>query len=866
MVRGPVLAGALLLALSGVAHAQTRICEYTPGQWRSDLDAVDAVLQEADLKEAKILLEIHARQIECLSVPLSPDAVVRYAQIQAYIAFHSQDPEGATRWSRLVEQVGPDAPWPAWVPEDHPVRRQLEWADPTEVVSLEDQHVAHPRKGGIFVNGRFLARPELPLDTPLLVQVHDRKGARVESFWHDGMIPERYLADGARVAEPPRWYDPAAPVEVEAAPVAQATPEPVKVDVDVDYEPAPEEVAVDVEYVPAEEPVAEATPAPEPVAEVAPAAEVEPVAEVAPVAAPTERALPTVTTAADLSSAAAPPRSDATCPEEPVTVETIAALSAEATEAFAQTDRERFDAVYADLKVQIPCLEAIMEPPEAAVVHRLQGYRAFVGGDDPAALRSLQVALALDPDTALPEAIAPVGGPLHQLYERGRESPEVARVGFGEPEGMVAFVDGRPSARRPISAPAFIQLQTDAGEVHWSAYLTPADPLPQWLPSAKEALMASVGEEVVDEFKELRLAQERRRDALEEARSGLLSAAEEAFTLAAEQASTGSPEGRAALESFLARYDQARVVVDGRDEAVVVPQVAAARAWLKVYGDEQAESRVAEHAEKVEVARTEVRQTASQEWEQAEALIAEADYESDDAVEAFIERYDDARIEVSDAVEPVFVPEVDTARDWKQIYALAEAKLPDTADSLKVVLEMAEEREALDVALMTRISRETASLLKRARDDWDTAMAVAEADATAGRVAVERFLERYTYAVVEIEGETLPVEVPEVPLAVEWLEAPPVAAAPALDVTAPLPTRSKRSRRMSTAIAFGAVGAGLYGTSWMSRIAYDGTAGDGDPSDGLFWATDTTYAASSIFGTLALGYFIGALTAPKEDR
>ena len=121
--------------------------------------------------------------------------------------------------------------------------------------------------------------------------------------------------------------------------------------------------------------------------------------------------------------------------------------------------------------------------------------------------------------------------------------------------------------------------------------------------------MAEVGETVVDEFKELRLTQEARLTAVTAARISVLAAAETEFTLTAEAARTGGDEGREALEAYVAKYDNASVPVGDENADVVVPHVAAARAWLQVYGAEDAEVEAAEHAQNVEVARTEVRDT-----------------------------------------------------------------------------------------------------------------------------------------------------------------------------------------------------------------------------------------------------------------
>jgi len=763
------------VAVASVAHAQERVCSTPIGEWIADLDAVASALRDGDDREAQVQLDLIDQEWECLSAPVPVQPLLRYTQYRTLLAFTDLAPDEALRWARAGEFVQPGGEWPAWVPADHPARSLIEREGPANVVPVPSKYPAHPKKGGIFIDGVFAGTAAGPSYTPILVQVFDGDGEKLAAFWNDGpYLRAPWLSDSARLAaaSPPGWWTPDRSV--------------------VDDDPLPPPA-----------------PVPEP-----------------------------VVTAAPASSAV-------DCPAEAVTVATIASLSAAATEAFAAADRARFETVGASMPGAIGCLTEVMSATEAGAIHRLHAYRAFVGGDDASALRSFQVALALDASYVLPSAIAPPGGALATLYERGRTSPPVATVPFGTPSGMTAYVDGAAVKRRPISAPALVQLQTADG-VYWSRYLTPMDPLPEWLPSAEEALLAAVGEAVIDDFVELRASQAAHQERVVTARAALLAEAEKTFTSTATAARVGDEDGRLALEAYVAKYDNAGVVVDGQSENVVIPQVAAARAWLRTYGVEGAEATVASHAIAVEAARAGTRETASGEWKRTEALIAEADYGGPEAVASFVDRYGDAMVAVGDAEERVFVPEVDVAQDWSAIYGLAAQELPDTHDSLKVVLGLVEEREVLDRDLMLRISDETAALLARASREWAAAMALT--DPVEQRTTIETFATRYGSAAIVLKGEWLPVDVPEAALADEWLDAhPPIDTSTELRAWPP-------ARRNVAIVAGGAALAG--GALWVtSKVFHDKALGTAADFDQPFAKAEDQAVAANTTAAISIGTF-----------
>jgi hypothetical protein len=67
--------------------------------------------------------------------------------------------------------------------------------------------VAHPKRGGVFLDGAFLAEPRARVGEPHLVQLFDEDGDRVGGWWQDGGAFRGELLTDVRVpADPPRWW------------------------------------------------------------------------------------------------------------------------------------------------------------------------------------------------------------------------------------------------------------------------------------------------------------------------------------------------------------------------------------------------------------------------------------------------------------------------------------------------------------------------------------------------------------------------------------------------------------------------------------------------------------------------------------
>jgi len=374
----------LALLIPATAFAQMRICVYTIEDWVQDVDEIQANLivpeeETPNFKEAGILIEVMDREWECLVRPVPPEEILRYAQIRAYVSFHSGDPDEALRWNRAAQYMDPSAAFPDWVPEWHPLREQLEWEDPTEITTSEGKHIAHPKKGGVFMNGRFLTAATAPEEVPTLVQVYDKKGARVDIHWQQGSyFKPALVTEEAVVAKAPKWFIPPAPlsgpavaaadveeeaVMEEAPPVEEEEPvaeEPEEAPVVVEEEPEEEEPAAEepAEEAPPEEEVTEEEPAPEPeeaeTAEVPPeAVEEEPAEEAVAEAEPAAPAEVT-TVAAGAAFAALVGTSDA-CPEK-TTLAALQEATAKGVTAYVDNDKSGLDKAWTAAKESASCL------------------------------------------------------------------------------------------------------------------------------------------------------------------------------------------------------------------------------------------------------------------------------------------------------------------------------------------------------------------------------------------------------------------------------------------------------------------------------------------------------------------------------
>lgn len=145
---------------------------------------------------------------------------------------------------------------------------------------------------------------------------------------------------------------------------------------------------------------------------------------------------------------------------------------------FADLDEDGFLAAQADAVAQVPCLVDVVEGATAADLHRANGVRAFMDGNEDAAGRSFQAAATAEPDGKLPDDVAPPGGPMDKTYGAWAAKGPGAPMALRPDDGELFYVDGRMGMERPADLPALVQLADADGGLAWSALVPVGGALP----------------------------------------------------------------------------------------------------------------------------------------------------------------------------------------------------------------------------------------------------------------------------------------------------------------------------------------------------------------------------------------------------
>lgn len=176
----------MLIALIATALAQQEACTpQAPATFAQALDAVEPLLSE-DLSTASTTLDAAAEVARCLSEPVEPSVLARFAWYRAEVASLNQEEVATWAWATAAGDAGSDAPAER-VPPFHPLRTLLEEApeDPP-MGGPEGVGLAVPKKGTLYADGKPLSTPRVRMETPHLVQVFDRDGELFLSMWQNG--------------------------------------------------------------------------------------------------------------------------------------------------------------------------------------------------------------------------------------------------------------------------------------------------------------------------------------------------------------------------------------------------------------------------------------------------------------------------------------------------------------------------------------------------------------------------------------------------------------------------------------------------------------------------------------------------------
>jgi hypothetical protein len=159
------------------------------------LDAVDGLFTKEDLTRANTVLARTEARMPCLVDVPSPQLVARFARQRAFAVTMTVDPFAAARWAQLAEALDPGVPWPAYVPEQHPVRLLLDQEGEASSGRALGATLTWPEDGEVFLDGRWWLTASGEVGVPHLLQIADKDGSMVFSGWIDGVaFPADVLA------------------------------------------------------------------------------------------------------------------------------------------------------------------------------------------------------------------------------------------------------------------------------------------------------------------------------------------------------------------------------------------------------------------------------------------------------------------------------------------------------------------------------------------------------------------------------------------------------------------------------------------------------------------------------------------------
>jgi hypothetical protein len=161
----------------------------------------------------------------------------------------------------------------------------------------------------------------------------------------------------------------------------------------------------------------------------------------------------------------------------PASLAELDARMAAAEAAWLALDLGGFRSAADDLAGLVPCVDEALGRERAALVHRLQGMRAFVQDDTQRAELAFAASRRLQPGVALDERLAPAQHPIRRHYA----ALPIDDLGELRIEASGTWlVDGTPSPTRPTRLPTIVQRAQPgegAGAVSQGWYLWPGEEL-----------------------------------------------------------------------------------------------------------------------------------------------------------------------------------------------------------------------------------------------------------------------------------------------------------------------------------------------------------------------------------------------------
>lgn len=157
----------------------------------------------------------------------------------------------------------------------------------------------------------------------------------------------------------------------------------------------------------------------------------------------------------------------ANCPGAKTTSQDVDAALIDGLSAFSMGDETGFNAAWARVLADVSCLDHILSPADAALVHQFAGLHAFVTGNRVTATAAFRRAQELANTPPLPPEVAPTGGPVDRAWSEALSTPTPSTSTI-ETQGYSLYIDGSKHALRVDGAPAVLQYENAMGELRWS--------------------------------------------------------------------------------------------------------------------------------------------------------------------------------------------------------------------------------------------------------------------------------------------------------------------------------------------------------------------------------------------------------------
>ncbi|MCK6520553.1 hypothetical protein L6R49_03840 [Myxococcota bacterium] len=151
-----------------------------------------------------------------------------------------------------------------------------------------------------------------------------------------------------------------------------------------------------------------------------------------------------------------------------------------AESSYAEMDDIGFQLAWTEARNRLPCVMEPLTPTDAAQVHRVAAYAAFLDQDLPRATDYLAAMTRVQPKATLPSGVAPEGHPLRTAFDDARSRPEAPPLTLQPPAAGELRVDGERVNARPGDRPAVVQYIGADGAVWWTLQADAADALPAY--------------------------------------------------------------------------------------------------------------------------------------------------------------------------------------------------------------------------------------------------------------------------------------------------------------------------------------------------------------------------------------------------